>query len=69
MPATVLAGLKPSVLGGPIDREAYEAYVKEGLVPELRHGDFVVMDNVSSHTGLKGKQELLKPLFLKRKAL
>ena len=26
-----------------IDRDAFEAYVKEGLVPELRPGDIVVM--------------------------
>ena len=38
---------------GAIDRDAFEAYVKEGLVPELRPGDIVVMDNLSSHKGPK----------------
>ena len=39
------------MLGGPIDRDAFEAYVERVLVPELRPGDLVVMDNLSSHKG------------------
>ena len=56
---TFLAGLtrhgmiSPFVINGAIDRDAFEAYVKEGLVPELRPGDIVVMDNLSSHKGPK----------------
>jgi len=54
---TFVAGLRrsglvaPFVLDGPINREAFEAYVGRVLVPELRAGDVVVMDNLSSHKG------------------
>ena len=41
----------PFVLDGPINRDAFEAYVAQVLVPELRAGDIVVMDNLSSHKG------------------
>ena len=37
------------VLDGPINREAFQAYVDQVLVPELSPGDIVVMDNLSSH--------------------
>ncbi len=52
---TLVAGLTlrgmiaPFVLSGPINRDAFEAYVEKVLVPELRPGDVVVMDNLSSH--------------------
>lgn len=39
----------PMVLDGPINRHAFQAYVDQVLVPELRPGDVVVMDNLSSH--------------------
>jgi transposase len=41
----------PFVLDGPINRIAFEAYVDKVFVPELRPGDIVVMDNLSSHKG------------------
>ncbi len=56
---TFVAGLRnsgivaPFVLDGPINRNAFEAYVEKVLVPELRPGDIVVMDNLSSHKGLR----------------
>jgi len=37
------------VLGWPINGDWFEAYVAQGLVPELRPGDVVIMDNPSSH--------------------
>jgi transposase len=52
---TLVAGLRmsgmvaPMVLDGPINGEWFEAYVAQVLVPELRPGDVVVMDNLSSH--------------------
>jgi transposase len=52
---TFVAGLRlsgmvaPMVLDGPINRIAFQAYVEQVLVPELRPGDIVVMDNLSSH--------------------
>jgi transposase len=54
---TFVAGLRrsgmvaPMVLDGPINRIAFQAYVEQVLVPELRPGDIVVMDNLSSHKG------------------
>jgi transposase len=54
---TFVAGLRldgiaaPMVLDGPINRDAFQAYVAQVLVPELRPGDVVVMDNLSSHKG------------------
>jgi len=52
---TLVAGLRitgmiaPMVLDGPINGDWFEAYVTRVLVPELRHGDVVIMDNLSSH--------------------
>jgi transposase len=43
--------LAPFVLDGPINRDAFETYVAKALIPELRPGDIVVMDNLSSHKG------------------
>jgi len=51
---TFVAGLRltglvaPFVLDGPINRDAFEVYVEKVLIPELRLGDVVVMDNLSS---------------------
>lgn len=36
-------------LEGTTDTEAFRAYVREVLVPSLRPGDIVVMDNLSPH--------------------
>ena len=41
--------IAPFVLSGPINRDAFEAYIEKVLVPELRPGDLVVMDNLPSH--------------------
>ena len=46
----------PFVLDGPINRNAFETYVERVLVPELRKGDIVVMDNLSSHNGTNTRQ-------------
>lgn len=43
--------IAPCALSGPINRDAFEAYVEQVLVPDLRPGDTVVMDNLSSHKG------------------
>jgi transposase len=54
---TFVAGLRlsgmvaPMVLDGPINGHAFQAYVEQLLVPELREGDIVVMDNLGSHKG------------------
>jgi len=39
----------PMVLDGPMNSEAFKAYVEQVLVPTLRHGDIVVMDNLAAH--------------------
>ena len=41
----------PWLLEGAMDRVAFEAYVRSQLLPTLRRGDIVVMDNLSAHTG------------------
>ena len=43
----------PMVLNGPIDGLWFQAYVDQVLVPELRSGDIVVMDNLGSHKSPK----------------
>lgn len=54
---TFVAGLSsggmiaPFVLDGPINRRAFEMYVEQVLVPELKPGSIVIMDNLSSHKG------------------
>jgi len=39
----------PCVLDGPMDGESFRAYVEQFVVPILRPGDIVVMDNLASH--------------------
>jgi DDE superfamily endonuclease len=54
---TFVAGLRltgmvaPMVLDGPINGRAFQAYVDQVLVPELKPGDVVVLDNLGSHKG------------------
>jgi putative transposase len=52
---TFLAALRasaltaPCVVDGPINGVMFRAYVEQFLVPELRRGDIVVLDNLGSH--------------------
>lgn len=52
---TFLAALRhdridaPAVLDGPINAESFAAYVEQLLVPTLRPGDLVILDNLGSH--------------------
>jgi transposase len=52
---TLIAGLCSggihcsTVVDGAINADIFEAFVKQVLVPQLRQGDVVVMDNLSSH--------------------
>ena len=39
------------VLDGPMNRAAFQAYIERVLVPTLRRGDTVIMDNLSAHKG------------------
>ncbi len=52
---TVVAALRPTelaataVFDGPIDNATFRAYVEQVLVPVLRPGDVVVLDNLAAH--------------------
>jgi transposase len=52
---TVVAALRlegvtaPAVFDGPIDGPTFQAYVDQVLVPTLRPGDVVVLDNLAVH--------------------
>jgi transposase len=54
---TFLAALRhdrveaPCVIDGPINGESFLAYVEQILVPALKPGDIVVIDNLGSHKG------------------
>jgi transposase len=54
---TFVAGLRltgmvaPMVLDGPINGHAFQAYIDQVLVPELKPGDIVIMDNLGSDKG------------------
>jgi transposase len=54
---TFLAALRhdrsdaPWLLDGPIDGESFQLYVEKVLLPTLRPGDIVIMDNLGSHKG------------------
>ena len=56
---TLVAGLRLSgidaamVIDGPINGESFLAYVRQLLVPTLRPGDTVIMDNLGSHKGAR----------------
>jgi transposase len=42
--------IAPLVVDGAVNGELFRAYVEQQLVPALRAGDVVVMDNLGSHT-------------------
>ena len=45
-------GIGPSLaVDGPTDRQVFEAYLEQMLLPTLRAGQLVVMDNLSAHKG------------------
>ena len=52
---TFTAGLRlgglvaPMALDGPMNGNAFRAYVEQVLAPELNKGDVVIMDNVPAH--------------------
>ena len=52
---TIIAALRwdglhaPAVFDGPIDKPTFLAYVEQVLVPALRRGDVVVLDNLAVH--------------------
>lgn len=54
---TFLAALRhdridaPCVIDGPINGELFLAYIEQVLVPTLKPGDIVIIDNLGSHKG------------------
>jgi transposase len=59
---TFLAALRhdrieaPWFIEGPIDGESFRLYVERVLLPTLRPGDIVIMDNLGSHKGKAVRQ-------------
>ena len=59
---TFLAGLRhdrivaPFVLDGPINGDAFTAWVGQCLAPTLAAGDIVIADNLGSHKGRPARQ-------------
>jgi transposase len=62
---TFLAALRhdridaPWFIEGPIDGESFRLYVAKVLLPTLRPGDIVIMDNLGSHKG-KAVRQLIR---------
>src|ERR1700740_1943824 len=67
---TFLAALRrdridaPWFIDGPIDGESFRAYVAKVLLPTLRPGDIVVMDNLGSHRS-KAVRQLIRSVGAK----
>ena len=61
---TFLAALRhdqiaaPCVIDGPINAQRFLAYVDNFLIPTLRTGDVVIMDNLGSHKGKAVRQAI-----------
>jgi putative transposase len=68
--ATFLAALRndridaPCLFDGPINGERFRAYVEQFLVPTLKPGDVVILDNLSSHKGKAVRAVGARLLFL-----
>lgn len=54
------------VLGGPTDGSAFEAGVTQVLVPTLRPGDIVVMDNLPAHKRARGAHRNAPSVFVRQ---
>ena len=63
---TFLAALRhdrieaPCLFDGPINGERFLAYVTQALVPTLKTGDVVILDNLGSHKGKAVRQAIRK---------
>lgn len=61
---TFLAALRqdridaPWVIDGPLNGERFRTYVEKVLVPTLKPGDIVIMDNLGSHRGRAVRQAI-----------
>ena len=63
---TFLAALRhdrieaPCLFDGPINGERFLAYVEQALLPTLKPGDVVILDNLGSHRGKAVRQAIRK---------
>lgn len=63
---TFLAALRvdridaPCVFDGPINGESFQLYVEQILLPCLKPGDIVIMDNLGSHRGQAVRSAITK---------
>jgi transposase len=63
---TLIAALRhdgvsaPCSFDGPIDKKSFTAWVEQALVPTLKPGDIVVLDNLSSHKGVAIEHAIAK---------
>ena len=48
----------PCLFDGPINGERFRAYVEQFLVPTLKAGDVVILDNLGSHKGKAGRKAI-----------
>lgn len=48
--------IAPCVFDGPINGQSFRAYVEQLLVPVLKPGDIVIMDNLGSHKSAAVRQ-------------
>ena len=48
----------PWLIDGPINGEGFRTYVEKALVPTLRPGDLVILDNLGSHKGKAVRQAI-----------
>ena len=68
---TLIAALRhdrvtaPCLFGGPVNGESFRAYVEQILLPTLRAGDIVVMDNLGSHKS-KAVREAIRSVGARR---
>jgi transposase len=52
-----ISGMRCStVVDGAVNGDAFEAFIAQVLVPELRPGDVVIMDNLSSHKRVRTRE-------------
>ena len=55
--ALCMDGIRCStVVDGAINADLFQAFVEQVLVPQLQAGDVVILDNLSSHRGIRTRQ-------------
>jgi transposase len=54
----------PWLIDGPINGERFRLYVEKVLLPTLRPGDIVIMDNLGSHKGKAARRLICISYYL-----